>query len=208
MSKNIARALVLSLVCGTTMGAQSYTLRSSWKAQDIQTLEMSGKKVVAVLISEDDSLRMWVEEALARELISRGSVGVAGYRSIPAELLQDSDQALAWFEKTGVSGIVVLRPLSVDKEKVSSAVVWSTTYYQSFSSYYATAWQTVVPIGRSRNITTIAVETLLFDVSKGGLVWGGVTEARDVTNVPAYVTGLAGAISQELERVGIVKRPG
>jgi hypothetical protein len=206
VSKTIARALVVVLVCAAAAYAQSYAFRSSWKAQDIQKLDMAGKKVVAVVISEDESLRMSVEEAVARELTARGSVGVAGYRSIPAELLQDGDKARAWFEKTGVSGIVVLRLLSVDKEKVSSSVVWTTIYYQNFSNYYATAWQTVTPIGRSRDITTIAVETLLFDVSKGGLVWGSVTEASDVKDVQTYVAGLAGAISGELQRVGLVAR--
>jgi hypothetical protein len=207
VSKTIVGGFVLIVACGAAVLAQSYAFQSSWKAQDIQKLEMAGKKVVAVVISSDESLRMSVEEAVARELTSRGSVGVAGYRSIPAELLKDGDKARAWFEKTGVSGIVVLRLLSVDKERVSSSVVWTTMYYQSFSNYYATAWQTVTPIGRGREITTIAVETLLFDVAKGGLVWGSVTEASDVKDVQTYVAGLAGAISGELQRVGLVMRP-
>jgi hypothetical protein len=81
-----------------------------------------------------------------------------------------------------------------------------TTYYQSFSNYYGTAWQTVTPIGPGRIVTTISVETLLFDVAKGGLVWGGVTETSDVKNVQSYVIGLASAVSQELRRVGLVTR--
>lgn len=207
MSKKIAGAFVLIAAFGGVAFAQSYTFRSSWKAQDIQKLDMAGKKVVAVVISPDDSLRMSVEEAVARELTARGFVGAAGYRSVPAELLKDGDKARAWFEKTGVSGIVVLRLLGVDKERVPSAIVWTTTYYQSFSNYYGTAWQTVMPIGPGREVTTMAVETLLFDVSKGGLVWGSVTDASDVRNVQGYVAGLAGAVSKELQRVGLVMRP-
>ena len=207
MAKTIVGGFVLMVACATAVLAQSYAFRSSWKSQDIQKLEMAGKKVVAIVISTDQSLRMSVEEAVARELTTRGSVGVAGYRSVPAELLKDPDKARAWFEKTGVSGIVVLRLLGVEKERVPSAVVWSTTYYQSFSNYYASAWQTVIPIGAGRQITTIVVETLLFDVAKGGLIWGGVTEASDVKNVESYVAGLSGAISEELQRVGLVLRP-
>ena len=207
VSKILGFACMLLVVSGAAGFAQSYAFRSSWKAQDIQKLDMAGKKVVAVVISSDESLRMSAEEALARELNSRGFVGVAGYRSIPAELLQDGDKARAWFEKTGVSGVVVLRLLDVNKERVSSSVVWTSVSYQSFDNYYATAWQTVTPIGRGREVTNIAVETLLFDVAKGGLVWGGVTETSDVKNVQAYVAGLAGAISEELQRVGLVTRP-
>lgn len=207
MSKILCCACMLMVASGAAGLAQSYEFRSSWKAEDIQKLDMAGKKVAAVVISSDESLRMSAEEAMARELNSRGFVGVAGYRSIPAELLQDGDKARGWFEKTGVSGVVALRLLAVDKERVSSSVVWTSVSYQSFNNYYATAWQTVTPIGRGREVTSIAVETLLFDVKKGGLIWGGVTETRDVKNVQAYVAGLAGAISKELQRVGLVTRP-
>ena len=90
----------------------------------------------------------------------------------------------------------MLRLVSVDKEKVYSAVVWSTMYYQDFSNYYATGWGTATPIGRAREVTTIAVETLLFDVAKGGLVWGSVTESTNPKNVQTYISGLAGEISR------------
>ena len=198
------RVFVLIVACGVSVSAQSYALRSSWKTQETP-LDMAGKKVAAVVISHDQSLRMSVEEAFARELTSRGLVGVAAYRSIPAELLQDGDKARAWFERTGVAGIVVLRLVGIDKETVHSAVVWSSTYYQDFSGYYASGWQTVTPIGKGREVSTIAVETLLFDVARGKLVWGGVTEARDPKNVETYVTGLANVIAKELQRVGLVR---
>ena len=200
------RVLVFALVCGTAVSAQSYDFRSTWKADDVSKLGMAGKKVAAVMISDDESLRMSVEEAVSRELTSRGSAGVAAYRTIPAELLKDPDKTRAWFERTGVAGVVVLRVLSVDKEMVSSAVVWSTMYYQDFNNYYATGWGTVTPIGPKRQITTIAVETLLFDVAEGRLVWGAVTESTNPKNVQTYIAGLAGEIARQLQREGLVKR--
>jgi hypothetical protein len=197
------RMVVVMLVCGAAVSAQSYAFRSTFKAKDAQKLDMAGKKVAAVLISHDDSLRMSVEEALARELTARGPVGVAAYRSIPAELLQDPDKARAWFERTGVAGVMVLRVLSVDKETVASAVVWSTMYYQDFNNYYATGWGAATPI-RTREVTTIAVETLLFDVATGKLIWGSVTESTNPKNVQTYIAGLADEIAKELRREGLV----
>jgi hypothetical protein len=198
--------LVLTLAAAVPIAAQSYRFRSSWKAQDIQALDMAGKKVVAVVISKDESLRMSVEEAVARELTARGAVGVAAYRTIPAELLEDGEKARAWFEKSGVAGIVVLQLVGLDKEKVYSAVVWSSVYYQDFNNYYTAGWRTVTPLGPGREITTIAVETLVYDMSNGGLIWGGVTETTNPKNVQTYVTGLASAVSEELQRVGLVRR--
>lgn len=195
--------VLVLLVCGAAVSAQSYAFRSTFKAKDAQKLDMAGKKVAAVLISHDDSLRMSVEEALARELTSRGPVGVAAYRSIPAELLQDPDKARAWFERTGVAGVMVLRVLSLDKETVPSVVVWSTMYYQDFNNYYATGWGAATPL-RTRQVTTIAVETMLFDVAKGTLIWGSVTESTNPKNVQTYISGLADEIAKELRREGLV----
>ena len=98
--------------------------------------------------------------------------------SIPAELLEDPDKARAWFERTGVSAVIVMRVLSVDKEKVASAVVWSTMHYQDFNNYYATGWGNAIPI-RTRDVTTIAVETLLFEVASGKLI-GAVSPNRPI----------------------------
>jgi hypothetical protein len=197
------RVIALILACSVGVSAQSYKFRSTWKTGNVQKIDMAGKKVVTVLISRDDSLRMSVEEALAREVTSRGPAGVAAYRSIPAELLEDPDKARAWFQKTGAAGVIVLRPLSVDKETVASAVVWTTTYYQDFNNYYAAGWQSSIPL-RTREETTIVVETLLFDVATGKLIWGSVTESTNPKNVQAYISGLADEIAKELQREGLV----
>jgi hypothetical protein len=202
--KTTAGALALAIACSAGVFAQSYKFRSTWKAPGAQAVDMAGKKVAVVVISQDEGLRTSAEEAMARELTARGSVGVAAYRTIPKELLQDADKTREWFERTGVAGVVVLRVVSVEKEKVYSTVVWTTTSYQNFSNYYATGWQTATPIGRGREITTIAVETLLFDVAKGTLFWGGVTETTDPKNVQTYVHGLAAEVAKELQREKLV----
>jgi hypothetical protein len=207
MTRITAGVWLIALAGGIGVLAQSYDFRSTWKAPGVETIEIAGTKVAALMISHDESLRMSVEEATARQLTARGWEGVAAYRSMPRELLQDAEQARAWFERIGVGGVVVLRVVDVSKETVHSAVMWTTSYYQNFSSYYATGWQTAVPIGRGHEVTTIAVETLLFDVAKGELVWGGVTETTKPGNVQTYVTGLADAIGKELQRERLVAKP-
>ena len=71
-----------------------------------------GKKVAALVISDDSSLRVSGEEALARELTARGMQAVATYRIAPAEELRKAETAKPWFEKAGVEGVVVVRPVA------------------------------------------------------------------------------------------------
>jgi hypothetical protein len=201
------RRVVLVLMGGVVLAAQSHTFRSTWRAPDLQPLDFSGRKVAAVVISRDESLRMSGEEALAREINARGPEGVAAYRAIPREELEDPARARAWFERIGVAGVVTLQVVSVEKEKTYSSVAWTTSYYQSFSTYYRTGWETVTPIGGPREDTVVAVETMLYDVAEGKLLWAGVSEATNPERVRAFIEGLADAVVEELGRQGLLKRP-
>ena len=90
MLRRIVGILVLVAVCSVAVAAQSHRLRSTWKAPGIEPLNFGGQKVAAVVISSDDSLRISAEEALTREITARGPEGIAAYRVIPRELLEDA----------------------------------------------------------------------------------------------------------------------
>ena len=104
-----ARALAVAAACGVGLAAASSTLTSTWKAPGEGPLDYTGKKVVALVITADDSLRMSAEEALVREISARGPQGVAAYRLIPREEMTDKDKAKGWFDRSGAAGVVALR---------------------------------------------------------------------------------------------------
>lgn len=65
MLKPIVRTLVLVMTCGVAVAAQSHALRSTWRAPGVESFDFSDQKVAAVVISDDNSLRVSGEEALA-----------------------------------------------------------------------------------------------------------------------------------------------
>ena len=198
------QALVLVLLCGSAVLAQSHALRSTWRAPGVESFEFRGQKVAAVVISSDDSLRVSGEEALAREITARGPEGVAAYRVIPREELEDPAKARAWFERTGVSGVVTMRLVGVDTVTSYSSVAWTTSYHHSFSSYYTTSWRTVTPLGR-REDTVVAVETMLYDVAEGKLLWASVSESTNPKQIGTFMEGLVAAVVEELQKRGLVR---
>ena len=71
---------------------------STWKAPDAAGVSFSGKKVAALIMSDDLNLRMSGEEALVRELAAVGlPAGVASYRIVPKEELRNPDKAKGWY---------------------------------------------------------------------------------------------------------------
>src|SRR5262249_17971442 len=106
-----------------------------WKSPEVSRLNFAGKKVAALVITDDQPLQMSGEEALTREPSARNVDGVAAYRIAPREELMSAERAKAWFDRAGIQGVVALRPVSKDTEQTYSAVVWSSGYYQSFWGY-------------------------------------------------------------------------
>lgn len=203
------RLLTATFALALTMsaGADNEFL-STWKAPGASPMDFTGRRVVAMLISDDTSLRVAAEEALVREVNARGANGIAAYRTIPKELLADKDAAKVWLEKTKTQGLVILRIVQTDTEKVYSSAMWVSGYYGSAWDYWGYGWGNVYPIGKAREQKVLTVETLLYDLSKGEPVWAAVTRTTDPKNVQAYVKELAIDIIKRLEKDGVVaKRP-
>src|SRR5215471_20944809 len=72
--------LVLTLGIGAAFAAAAQNdFVSTWKADGVTQIDFAGKKVAAVLIVDDDSLRVPTEEALAKEITAR-EIGRASCR--------------------------------------------------------------------------------------------------------------------------------
>ena len=89
------RWLVFSLLLVPVLAAD-VKFKSTWKSMDTAQVSFAGKKVAALVMTDDDSLRVSGEEALVRELGSRGLQMVASYRIVPKEELKNAESAKGW----------------------------------------------------------------------------------------------------------------
>ena len=201
-----AWTLATAMACGVGLTAASSSLTSTWKAPGEGPLDFAGKKVVALVITADDSLRMSAEEALVREISARGPQGVASYRLIPREELTDKDKAKGWFDRSGAAGVVALRLVGQDQQRVYSAVVWSGGSYGNFYDYYGSSWATVTPIGTGHIETTLTVETLFYRVSDAKLLWAGVSQTTNPKDVGSFMKDLTKVVVKALEKEGLTKK--
>ena len=113
-------------------------LVSSWKAPDAEPFRMRGEKVAAVVMANDQAIRLAGEEALARELSARGAEGVPMY-TLLAGADPDEAKARAAAERAGVVGVVV-RPVRVDKEILSTLISSDPVYGGFWGGYYGHGW--------------------------------------------------------------------
>jgi hypothetical protein len=191
---------LICLALTATAATSAVKFISTWVSPDARAVSFKGKKVAALVISNDLSLRMSAEEALARELSSRGIQGVAAYRSIPTEELKDVNRAKAWFQREATAGVVTLRPVSMTKEERPTVVAWTSPSYSTLWGYYPYSWGAVYAIGPRGTDTTVVVESLIFDVSSGNLVWGGVSEAVNPKTLQTLVADIVKEAAEKIEK--------
>ena len=176
-----------------------------YKAPDVARLNFAGKKIAAVVMTDDQSLQISAEEALARELSARGVSGVPSYRMMPREEMKSAEKARVWFERAATQGVVAFRPVGVRQEQRPSAMVWTSGYYNSFWSYYGYGWGTTyaVPLSYDKS-TTVSVETLVYDLTGDKLVWAATSETEDPKNLQHFVADLVKAAVEEMKKNKLV----
>jgi hypothetical protein len=207
MSKTrfILTALAVVIGLGVSLAAKT-KFSSVWKAPDAGTMSFAGKKVAALVIDKDDSLRVAGEEALVRELESRGMKGVASYRMVPKEELQSADKARVWYERAGVEGVVAFRVVNDDRRRTYVPATWTSTYYTSLWGYYGYGWGAVYDPGYVRDQRIVSLETLVFSVPKNTLVWAGLSETENPKDGAKVVTEVVKEAVKEMQKQGLAKQ--
>ena len=198
--QHFAAAILAGAVLTVAVASGEVKFTSTWAAPDAASVNFKGKKVAALVISDDLSLRMSAEEALVRELAARGIQGVAAYRVIPGPEVKVPDRAKEWFARDGIEGVVTLRPVSQTKEQRPPVEVWASPYYSTLWGYYPYSWGAVYVIGSNRSDTVIVVESLVFSVATGKLVWGGISEAVNPKTLQALVADIVKEASNKIEK--------
>jgi hypothetical protein len=205
MMRTCVRTVVLvCLLPGLAWAGAKF--KSTWKAPDIGEDRLAGHKVVALIMADDDSLRVSGEEALARELSQRGAEGVAAYRLIPKEEIRDAEKAKGWFERAGVQGVVVMRVVSADVERTYSPGTWVSPYYGTLWGYYGYGWGGMYLPGRTREDLVLVVETLIYSVPRDKLLWAGISETKNPKQLQKAVADIVESAAKEMKKQGLVSK--
>ena len=164
--------------------------------------------MAALIISQDENLRISGEEALVRELAAIGVPGgVASYRIVPREELNDPAKARVWYERSGAEGVVAMRLVSADVRRTWTPSTWTTPYYSTLWGYYGYGWGSVYDPGYLREDMVAVIETLVFSVPQNKLLWAGVTESTNPKGAGKIIKDVVAATIKEMKKQGLVGRP-
>lgn len=196
-------ATTLVLVGSASAGTK---FDSTWKNPDAKPESFRGKKVMALVVSDEEAARRGAEDELAHQITLQGPQGVAAYRILPSGKAKDKETAKAAFEKEGAVGVVVMRVLGKDQEMSSQGgTMWYTSgsYGTFWGGYWGTGWNAVYTPGYLRTDTMVTVETLIYSLEQDKLVWGGRSKTTNPKRVDTAIHDLAKMVAKEIKKAGL-----
>ncbi|HEY8157017.1 MAG TPA: hypothetical protein VII72_23020 [Myxococcota bacterium] len=179
-------------------------VETSWKDPAAGPGDFAFKKVLVMVRVNDGTARRAGEDELVKYLMSgpRGKAGEltaeASYRLLDARDLADREKARALVEAKGFDGLVLMSFVSSEQKVTVEPPSYGTVW-----GYYG-ARAIVYDPGYVRTDTILRVETTLYRVSDGTLLWTGISRALNPRGVTDLVRDVAKSVGEELREQGLI----
>jgi hypothetical protein len=135
---------------------------------------------------------------------------------LPKSTQLEEDEIRAALADGNFDGVLITRLLSVDKDQeyVEPKAYNNpkTTYYAGggglygygYYGFYGTTYARVHEPGYFETSTTIVLETNLYSVANGGLVWTGQSETVDPESIPDARDSMTAAVAKKLKEENLI----
>jgi len=201
----VATAAVTLLACAKP------SFHSTWKSPAAGPFGLEGKRVAALVLSEEEPLRYAAEDALAREITARGAAGVPAYTLLPKGFVRNAEKARELLEKADVEGVVALRPRAWDKPLAANfGTYWGSSRYASFWGPGFWGWGRGwggADDGYLHVDAILVVETLVYSLPQDKLLWASQSETMNPSEVGPFIHKLCRKVGAELEKQGLLADP-
>jgi len=209
LSKYLMPILILSLLgaCKKTPTA----IASTWRNPAYTDAGFS--KLFVIGVGENDETRRLFENAFAQAITSQGATAQASWSVLPQSEQLTEPQVRAAIEGGDFDGVLVTRLLSVDEYQVyvppstqhmPTAPVGATMqqggtrtpmgYFPAYSGAYAKVHED----GYYETNTTYHLQTDLYSVATGDLVWWGRSGTVNPSGVADGIDSMTQAVAEEL----------
>jgi hypothetical protein len=198
------RGLVLGWAVALAVGAlgcSTTSFKSTWRNPTAGPITLQGQKVAALVMTSNETMRRDGEDALARELAARGVRGFPGYQLTGGKEVKDSEVLRKKLGEMGIDGAVVMRVIDT-REEVN--YIPGGPMYGSMWGYWDYGWAMMSSPGYLTTDTIVSVETLVYSLRDDKLLWGGVSQTIDPSNLDSFIKEIAKGASQEMKNAGVI----
>lgn len=190
--------IVFSLSCSTTR------ITSSWREPDKTIVIEKLNKVLVVALFKDETSRRRAEDQMAGYLNGKG---IMSYNYLDVNFNEANEELLRHkIETDGFDGVVTMRLVDVDKEKIytPSNISLYPNYYRSFSGYYYRSWYNYSTPGYYSTTKTYVIETNVYSIKSNNIIWSGLTQTTNPSGLQKITEEVALAVYKQMIKEGFV----
>jgi hypothetical protein len=186
-------------------GCQTTALQSAWYDPTFTGGPMARITVVAAGLNPAN--RRLAEDIVSQRLRALRVHAAPGWAVVSDEARNAPEPFTEALRASGAEGVLVVRVLGVDtRTQVNTMMVTTTTSVWGRPGWGGTSvWATTtVPVTQFSQYALVMVETSLYEVSTGRLVWAGITQTLNPSDFQRDVGGFADVIIGQLAARGLL----
>ena len=171
---------------------------SSWRQTDKHVHMDELNKVLVIAFIENETNRYKAEHQIVKYLDGKGFVS---HQYLDDNLNRKNEfEIIQKIKEDGYDGIVLMRLIDVDKEKV---YVPSETYfypneYQNFGGFYKVHQYRYKTSGYYFTTKTYILETVVFSLKDNKIIWTGITETFQPEGIKKMTNQISKAVYKQM----------
>lgn len=202
-SRMIIRAMT-GLGSLVLVGCATTTLVSTWE-DPAYTQKID--KILVLGMSKNEGIRTKYEHTLASAINAQGAQAEPAAAYLPSNVEPTREGVQAAIAGKGFDTVLVTRVISSTTEEryvPGTPYIAPAPYYQGFYDYYLQTFPIVYSPGYVVNDKVVNLETNVYDIESGKLVWAVVSESFNPENLDKEIDALSELIVSQLKEDGML----
>ena len=166
------------------------------------------KRLFVIGVGEDDGKRRLFEDVFSRVLSGDSTYAMPSWKRLPQSRLLTERELKTALSTNDFDGVLITRLVSVDEDGGEEHAEGDTSGVRRalpFEEYYQGSYEAVHEPGYYERRIAYRLETNLYAISDGGLVWAAHSAIVDPASVEKGIDRLAGAVAEKLRQEGLVR---
>lgn len=199
----LSNTLIMLAVVMGLFACSSFDLTNVWRSPEFSGPPM--RKVLVVGLSPSDATRRIFEDGFAHALQAAGVGAVSSYGQLPEQGKIPDEKLKAVLAQAKADSVMITRLTRVEQKADVIAPITPPMggYYRGgFYGWYGSAWTGVPTNVVAYNVLTI--ETTLWDMRNEAVIWSGVTETLQPTDVAKATNDMAKVLIERMKKDGVI----
>lgn len=169
------------------------------------------EKLLVVAVSQQDRDRRIFEDRMVSEIRSRGRSATASYSIVPTGSEEVGQDGISKAAREGAFDAVLVSRYAGSEERTvyvpgrtRTEVRGDGRGYRHIDDFYWRSWETVHEPGFEETFTTVLLETNVYSVDDGSLIWSARSETFNPESTSALIEELSRQIASSLEGNGLL----